>query len=71
MTRRFLVYPSRMIYYFTLSQASLNSALHNQNNSYVHGWSLSRFNFFLVVSGAMFVYVRLRRARSPPVLGPL
>ncbi|KAL7906470.1 OPT oligopeptide transporter domain-containing protein [Trichoderma velutinum] len=54
--RRFLIYPPQMIWFFTLSQAALNNALHNQNNSHVHGWKISRFNFFFVVCGLMFLY---------------
>ncbi|PKK52367.1 hypothetical protein CI102_6818 [Trichoderma harzianum] len=56
MIRRFLIYPPQMIWFFTLSQAALNNALHNQSNSHVHGWKISRFNFFFVVCGLMFLY---------------
>ncbi|KAM6484707.1 OPT oligopeptide transporter protein-domain-containing protein [Trichoderma sp. SZMC 28011] len=56
MIRRFLIYPPQMIWFFTLSQAALNNALHNQSNSHVHAWKISRFNFFFVVCGLMFLY---------------
>lgn len=64
--RRFLVYPPQMIYFFTLSQAALNGALHNDNNnSYVDGWRISRFKFFFVVSTAMFCYFWLPNTLFP------
>ncbi|EHK17282.1 uncharacterized protein TRIVIDRAFT_161010 [Trichoderma virens Gv29-8] len=56
MIRRFLIYPPQMIWYFTLSQAALNNALHNQSDSRVHGWKISRFNFFFIACGLMFLY---------------
>ncbi|UKZ81465.1 hypothetical protein TrVFT333_009237 [Trichoderma virens FT-333] len=56
MIRRFLIYPPQMIWYFTLSQAALNNALHSQSDSRVHGWKISRFNFFFVACGLMFLY---------------
>ncbi|KAK4549431.1 hypothetical protein LTR36_006428 [Oleoguttula mirabilis] len=56
MVRRFLIYPPQMIYYFNLSQASLNNALHNANDSHVNGWKMSRYKFFMIAFAAMFCY---------------
>jgi hypothetical protein len=57
MIRRFLIYPCEMVFFFTLGQGALNNALHNENNSHVPGWNMSRFKFFFIVFGAMFVSV--------------
>ncbi|KAJ5127357.1 OPT oligopeptide transporter [Penicillium atrosanguineum] len=57
LARRFLVYPSTMIYPKALSTIALNKALHNdQKGEIVHGWSISRYRFFLYSFGAMFVW---------------
>ncbi|KAH8887251.1 OPT superfamily oligopeptide transporter [Thozetella sp. PMI_491] len=63
--RRFLVYPPQMIYYWVMSQAALNNALHNANDSHVHSWKISRFNFFFVVMGCMFLYYWLPNTIFP------
>ncbi|TQV97800.1 OPT oligopeptide transporter family [Cordyceps javanica] len=61
LTRKFLVYPSYCVWPSSLVTISLNSALHNEENHSVPGpfkklWHISRYNFFLVTFGAMFVY---------------
>lgn len=61
LTRKFLVYPSYCVWPMSLVTISLNSALHNEENHSVMGpfkkmWNISRYNFFLVTFGAMFVY---------------
>lgn len=57
LTRRFLVYPSAMIWPKNLAAIALNKALHNDNgNAEVHGWKISRFRFFMYAFLGMFVY---------------
>ncbi|KAM3509506.1 hypothetical protein MY11210_006277 [Beauveria gryllotalpidicola] len=61
LTRKFLVYPSYCVWPSSLVTIALNSALHNDHNARVMGpfkkiWTLSRYNFFLITFGAMFVY---------------
>lgn len=61
LTRKFLVYPSYCVWPASLVTISLNTALHNEENHSVMGpfkkmWSISRYNFFLVTFGGMFVY---------------
>lgn len=61
LTRRFLVYPSYCVWPATLVTVALNSALHNESNFPVPGplrkiFTMSRFKFFMLAFGAMFVY---------------
>ena len=49
LTRRFLVYPSAMIWPNGLAQIALNRALHNDNGRVeVPGWRISRYKFFMI-----------------------
>ena len=59
--RRFLVYPSYCVWPASLVAIALNRALHDEDNQSVPGplgriWSMSRYRFFFVASGLMFVY---------------
>ncbi|KAK5111395.1 hypothetical protein LTR85_012169 [Meristemomyces frigidus] len=65
MVRRYIVYPPQMIYYFNLSQASLNNALHNANDSHVNSWRISRYKFFMIAFTAMFCYFWLPNTIFP------
>lgn len=61
LTRKFLVYPSYCVWPRSLVTIALNTALHNEENHPVQGpfgkiWNISRYRFFMVVFGAMFVY---------------
>jgi OPT family small oligopeptide transporter len=58
LVRRFLVYPPAMIWPKDLATIALNKALHNDSNHFhnVHGWTISRFRFFLCCFIAMFCY---------------
>ncbi|RDW89690.1 hypothetical protein BP6252_01722 [Coleophoma cylindrospora] len=57
LTRRFLVYPSVMIWPKNLATIALNKALHNDNGKInVNGWTISRYRFFLYTFCGMFVY---------------
>ncbi|RFU36073.1 hypothetical protein B7463_g213, partial [Scytalidium lignicola] len=57
LSRRFLVYPATMIWPKNLAQIALNKALHKDDGrTIVHGWSISRFKFFGIVSVGMFIY---------------
>ncbi len=56
-TRRFLVYPASMIWPRSLANIALNKALHRDDGrEAVHGWTMSRYRFFLVTFIAMFLY---------------
>lgn len=55
--RRFLVYPSTMIWPICLSQIALNKALHHDDGGIqVPGWKITRFRFFLYCFIGMFFY---------------
>lgn len=61
LTRKFLVYPSYCVWPKSLVTIALNTALHNEENKPVTGpwgkiWNVSRYRFFLIAFGAMFVY---------------
>jgi OPT family small oligopeptide transporter len=55
--RRFVVYPIEAIWPNILPTLALNRALLvPEKKQTIHGWSMSRYKFFFVVFGAMFVY---------------
>lgn len=59
--RRFLVYPSYCVWPASLVTIALNTALHRDDNQPVPGplcrsWSVSRYRFFMLAFGFMFVY---------------
>ena len=56
--RRFVVYPSEMIWPSILPTLALNQALlvDSKSNETIHGWKMSRYRFFFIVFGAMFIY---------------
>ncbi|KAM0559792.1 hypothetical protein ACHAPJ_003739 [Fusarium lateritium] len=62
LARRFLVYPSFCIWPRSLATVALNQSLHNESgNANVPGpfnkiYSMSRYRFFMVAFGAMFVW---------------
>ncbi|TWU76087.1 hypothetical protein ED733_007643 [Metarhizium rileyi] len=61
LTRKFLVYPAYCVWPRSLVTIALNTALHDEKNTPVQGplgriWSVSRYRFFMVAFGAMFVY---------------
>lgn len=47
-----------MIWPKNLAQIALNKALHHEEGreENVHGWRITRFRFFLICFGAMFLY---------------
>lgn len=65
LTRRFIVYPANMIWYFNLSQGMLNKTLHNLDNPVANGWRISRFKFFFIAFGCMFCYFWLPNTIFP------
>ncbi|KAF7122077.1 hypothetical protein CNMCM5793_000032 [Aspergillus hiratsukae] len=55
--RRFVVYPVEAIWPNILPTLALNRALLvPEKKQTIHGWSMSRYKFFFVVFGAMFIY---------------
>ncbi|KAM4067127.1 OPT oligopeptide transporter protein [Hirsutella rhossiliensis] len=55
--RRFVVYPVEALWPNILPTLALNRALLvPEKRETVHGWSLSRYNFFFIVFSCMFVY---------------
>lgn len=55
--RRFVVYPIEAIWPNILPTLALNRALLvPEGNEVVHGWSISRYKFFFIVFGSMFIY---------------
>lgn len=57
LVRRFLVLPPSMIYPKALATIALNKALHSDDRGeVVHGWTMSRYRFFLYSFSAMFVW---------------
>ncbi|KAF7538182.1 hypothetical protein G7054_g3169 [Neopestalotiopsis clavispora] len=55
-TRRFLIYPANMIWYFVLSQMSMNRAFIENINIPANGWKASKFKFFWIAFGIAFCY---------------
>lgn len=61
LTRRFLVYPASCVWPASLVTIALNQAFHVEANTPVQGpfgriYRMSRYRFFLLAFGAMFVY---------------
>ncbi|KAJ5936413.1 OPT oligopeptide transporter [Penicillium verhagenii] len=57
LVRRFLVLPPSMIFPKALATIALNKALHSEETGRsIHGWTMSRYRFFLYAFGAMFVW---------------
>jgi OPT family small oligopeptide transporter len=56
LTRRFLVYPSRAIWPYSLATIALNRAFHSGTNAPANGWTVSRMRWFTYCFVAMFVY---------------
>jgi OPT family oligopeptide transporter len=59
MFRRFLIYPSAMIWPMIFSNTALFYALHDKSKhdkSTANGWSISRYRYFFYVLCGMFVY---------------
>ncbi|KAB5527929.1 OPT oligopeptide transporter protein-domain-containing protein [Coniochaeta sp. 2T2.1] len=61
LTRRFLVYPASCVWPASLVTIALNQAFHTEANVPVEGpfkkvYRASRYKFFLIAFGAMFVY---------------
>ncbi|OGM47811.1 hypothetical protein ABOM_003346 [Aspergillus bombycis] len=56
MCRRFLVYEPSMVWFYVLSQLSMNRAFFTHNEATSHGWKISRFRFFFCVFGIAFIY---------------
>ncbi|KAI1089830.1 OPT family small oligopeptide transporter [Rostrohypoxylon terebratum] len=57
--RRFLVYPAAMLWPTQFSYTSLFYALHDKSKSdgsTSNGWTISRYRYFFLVTGGMFVY---------------
>ncbi|KAF5524926.1 Sexual differentiation process protein isp4 [Colletotrichum aenigma] len=57
--RRFLVWPSAMIWPNQFANTSLFYALHDKSKSdgtHSNGWVISRYRYFFYVMGAMFIY---------------
>lgn len=55
--RRFAVYPVKAIWPYTLQTVALNRALSQQEErKNIHGWTLSRYRFFVYVFGGAFLY---------------
>ncbi|EGW30796.1 oligopeptide transporter protein [Spathaspora passalidarum NRRL Y-27907] len=55
--KKVCVYPSKALWPTILPTIALNKALMNEDeNNVVHGWSISRYSFFMVVFFFSFVY---------------
>lgn len=55
--RRFVVYPTEALWPSVLPTLALNRALLvPEKKETIHGWSMSRYKFFFIVFGGMFVY---------------
>ncbi|CAI5759300.1 unnamed protein product [Candida verbasci] len=55
--KKVCVYPSKAIWPTILPTVALNRALMNQDeNNVVHGWKISRYSFFMIVTCLSFVY---------------
>ncbi|KAK4245234.1 OPT oligopeptide transporter protein-domain-containing protein [Corynascus novoguineensis] len=56
LTRRFLVWPSGMIWPGTLMSAAMFTTLHKEENKEANGWRISRWKFFYVVWLGAFLF---------------
>lgn len=56
LTRRFLVRPSAMIWPGTLMSTAMFSTMHNSSNKKANGWTISRYQFFILVWGGAFLW---------------
>ncbi|KAM0345718.1 hypothetical protein ACHAPU_006071 [Fusarium lateritium] len=59
LARRWLVYPSAMLWPKSLANIALTKALYKDNGKMggaVHGWTMSRYKFFLICFTTMFFY---------------
>ncbi|KAJ5767213.1 uncharacterized protein N7511_004829 [Penicillium nucicola] len=57
--RRFLVWPAAMVWPNQFSNTSLLNALHDHSkseSSEAHGWSISRYRYFIYVMAASFIW---------------
>ncbi|KAJ3499348.1 hypothetical protein NLG97_g394 [Lecanicillium saksenae] len=55
--RRFVIYPIEAIWPNILPTVALNRALLvGERRESIHGWTISRYKFFFIVFGVMFVY---------------
>ncbi|ONH70112.1 Oligopeptide transporter 2 [Cyberlindnera fabianii] len=57
MMRKFVIYPARAMWPTQLPTMALNRALlRPERKEMIHGWKISKFNFFWIVFAGMFVY---------------
>ncbi|WXC61948.1 hypothetical protein SNK03_007815 [Fusarium graminearum] len=59
LARRFLVYPSSMLWPRSLANIALTKALYKDNGNReqaANGWTMTRYRFFLICFASMFVY---------------
>ncbi|XWX02402.1 hypothetical protein V2A60_010439 [Cordyceps javanica] len=55
--RRFVIYPVEAIWPNMLPTVALNRALLvGEHRESIHGWTISRYKFFFIVFGTMFIY---------------
>ena len=55
--RRVVIYPAQAMWPEVLPKLALNRALVvPEKKETIHGWKLSRYHFFMLAFGAMFVY---------------
>lgn len=58
-SRRFLIWPSAMVWPSTLITATVMHSLHNHrpaDPAATHGWTIGRYKFFLIVACCVFVW---------------
>lgn len=66
--RRFLVWPAAMVWPATLITCTIMDGLHNHAGSdpaTSNGWKMGRYTFFLIVSGATFLWSWLPNTVAP------
>ena len=56
LTRRFLVRPPSMIWPGTLMSTAMFTTMHSSENKSAHGWTVSRWKFFLIVWSGAFAW---------------
>ncbi|KAK9236566.1 OPT oligopeptide transporter protein-domain-containing protein [Lipomyces kononenkoae] len=57
MLRRFCVYPTKAVWPTVLPTLALNRALLKpEDKRPIHGWTITKYKFFFIVSGASFLY---------------
>lgn len=64
--RRFLIWPAAMVWPATLITCSVMDGLHSRGSvEPIHGWTMGRYKFFMIVAGATFCWQWVPNSIAP------